>query len=544
MLIGAVSYALFIKTQEQSDVNSISTISCLSLTIENVSEYIEEDYTIKLDNAYPVEDAEGLKQEPYKFKVTNNCEYMNILEINLETLEVNNPLSREYVKASIDGYDGVLVSRGEEREVTVEGANNSNNIYTTLINGKETREFELRLWIDESASIEEMGKTYLSKVVINGIAEPEINNPSPKYWNEAADGTLLAAIRTNNPKATIIGNELTKPGVEVSTTDEGLRATVDDYGVSYYYRGAVENNYVVFAGMCWRIVRITGDGSIKLVLYNYNPNELDNPCNETGSDLAFARYDNSENGQKGASNFRDGDKIYQNAGAGYMYGVPGSNIYLEEHANVNDSVILTNLKKWYDKIFIISAIKNNLADVIWCSDKSVLTDNSYNPLNLSNVKNTGVNRDITYYSATKRLIVPDEATPSLKCGKTKNNNKLSKYTSLDINYGNGALNGYKIGLLTADEIAYAGAIYNSENSSYYLIKNANISYWWTLTPSHFNNINTFTFDVRPNGTFGGSANGVIYRLRPSIALIPSVTLNSTIINQEGTAAHPFVINEG
>ena len=40
----------------------------------------------------------------------------------------------------------------------------------------------------------------------------------------------------------------------------------DDYGVSYYYRGAVEDNYVTFADMCWRIVRIQGDGSVKLIL--------------------------------------------------------------------------------------------------------------------------------------------------------------------------------------------------------------------------------------------------------------------------------------
>ncbi len=58
----------------------------------------------------------------------------------------------------------------------------------------------------------------------------------------------------------------------------GVFKAEDDYGTSYYYRGAVENNYVVFANMCWRVVRVVGDGSIKLTLYNYNPNSVANPC--------------------------------------------------------------------------------------------------------------------------------------------------------------------------------------------------------------------------------------------------------------------------
>jgi hypothetical protein len=66
----------------------------------------------------------------------------------------------------------------------------------------------------------------------------------------------------------------------------------DDYGTSYYFRGNITNNFVSFAGMCWRIVRVTGDGSIKLALYNYNPNSASNPCaaSEDGDTNAFARY--------------------------------------------------------------------------------------------------------------------------------------------------------------------------------------------------------------------------------------------------------------
>ena len=48
----------------------------------------------------------------------------------------------------------------------------------------------------------------------------------------------------------------------------GMYATTDQDGTTYYYRGAVDNNYVDFAGYTWRIVRINGDGTIRLILNN------------------------------------------------------------------------------------------------------------------------------------------------------------------------------------------------------------------------------------------------------------------------------------
>ena len=55
---------------------------------------------------------------------------------------------------------------------------------------------------------------------------------------------------------------------EAYSVEKTLSKTIDTYGNTYYYRGGVEDNYVNFAGMCWKIIRIAGDGSIKLILDN------------------------------------------------------------------------------------------------------------------------------------------------------------------------------------------------------------------------------------------------------------------------------------
>lgn len=75
----------------------------------------------------------------------------------------------------------------------------------------------------------------------------------------------------------------TRVGSEVATSNEGLISIEDNKGTSYYFRGNVDNNYVMIGDLTFRIVRINGDGTIRIVLNNvldearpYNTNSLAN----------------------------------------------------------------------------------------------------------------------------------------------------------------------------------------------------------------------------------------------------------------------------
>ena len=100
-----------------------------------------------------------------------------------------------------------------------------------------------------------------------------------------------------------------------NTTEALLASTEDDYGTSYYFRGAVKNNYVEFANKCWRIVRITGDGSVKLVLHNDNTSNAANPCSSANNstNAAYARYSGTTYNSEFNTNAND------NAYVGFMY---------------------------------------------------------------------------------------------------------------------------------------------------------------------------------------------------------------------------------
>ena len=146
-----------------------------------------------------------------------------------------------------------------------------------------------------------------------------------------------------------------------------LASAEDDYGTSYYFRGAVKNNYVQFANKCWRIVRIVGDGSVKLVLHNDNTTKVANPCSSANNsnNAAFARYSGTTYNSAFNSSYND------NAYVGFMYGATGASDYASAHANTNKSTILNNLESWYKNN--LESYENKLADTIWCNDKSTFT---------------------------------------------------------------------------------------------------------------------------------------------------------------------------
>ena len=299
-----------------------------------------------------------------------------------------------------------------------------------------------------------------------------------------------------------------------NTTEALLASTEDDYGTSYYFRGAVKNNYVQFANKCWRIVRVNGDGSVKLVLHNDNTSSSSSPCaaSNNSTTAAFARYSGSTYNTAFNSSYND------NAYVGFMYGTAGSSDYASTHANTNKSDILKNLETWYNNN--LKTYESKLADTIWCNDKSTVSGG------------LGYGTNATDYGAYNRLASTKQ--PTLKCPNDNNGGKLSKFTVDDTTNGNGNLT-YKIGLLTADEIAFAGSIAYTYNRSTYLQENTGTTWWWSLSPSGFVGDSAVVWSVY-SGDLGGDGVYSDDGLRPAISLV-----SSTNVTGNGTSDNPYVV---
>ena len=237
----------------------------------------------------------------------------------------------------------------------------------------------------------------------------------------------------------------------VEATNGYLCKAKDAYGDSYYYRGNVTNNYVKFADKYWRIVRINGDGTVR-VIYD--------------GTSAHANGESSEDRQIGTSAFNS--SYNDNAYVGYMYGATGASTYAAAHANTNNSTIKTYIDNWYKTNILGTANEQYLADNVFCNDRSLAGNNT----------GTGAGTSESYY---RWYNGPWESE-----SYSKYNNKMmltcpqknDAFTVSDTTNGNGALT-YPVGLLSTDEIALAGG-WNASNSGYYLYSG---QVWWASSPS-------------------------------------------------------------
>ncbi len=158
------------------------------------------------------------------------------------------------------------------------------------------------------------------------------------YFKEAsAYDDCVSEYGSDNPQCSILAN-LDTSGACPTVNDDGsvkvtgaestngyLCSAKDDYGTSYYYRGNVTNNYVKFAGFYWRIIRVNGDGSIRMI-YAGDASVID-ALDETTKQTVMANgYDDSSTlyTQIGTSAYNS--NYGNNAYVGYMY---GSNIWGE-----------------------------------------------------------------------------------------------------------------------------------------------------------------------------------------------------------------------
>ena len=301
--------------------------------------------------------------------------------------------------------------------------------------------------------------------------------------------------------------------------EKELSYTSDDYGTSYYYRGNVIDNYVNFASMCWRIVRIEGDGSIKLILEDNNAE-----CN---------------------SNLYTGNFIISNG----LYGTMETNGTIN-YINQSDSNYMINSFKTFqstlnsaimNKYGNAESISTKLKKENWCIDISSYSDRAGNENINQNqiIENINNNADI-FFGSFKRLYgqkiyTNTSLSPTLNCDNY-NNMIVSKYMDNNDIY---------VGTITADEAVYAGAEINVKKSNIYLyndyFKKQTSKYWMTLSPALYRNSNLATFSFYYNGSFSGisptsSSNGLL-GIRPAIVLANSIEITSG----DGTKTNPYII---
>ena len=209
-------------------------------------------------------------------------------------------------------------------------------------------------------------------------------------------------------------------------------------------------------------------------------------------------------------------------------------------SNVKNSNAKKQLELWYQNKFSVltngindTPVTDYLVDNIWCNDRSVVPK-YYNSSGsfVNNSNQTGyLLTSHTFYAGRSRLLDPKIGyrSAALECA-----NASDKFSATST-FGNAKLT-YPVGLITADEVALAGGVYNQKNEKYYLRTNGN---YWTMTPSHFYSTNAYAdeFNVYPTGLLRSDHVTYGRGLRPVINLSSSTLISGG----DGSVEHPFTI---
>ena len=416
---------------------------------------------------------------------------------------------------------------------------------------------------------------YSSKILYQIIASKSVLDDRASTYVTSSTGINFGAISSDTNGKGIY---------EIASTKN------DTYPI-YYYRGAVDNNNVKFGGFCWKIIRTTNTGGVKLI-YNGSPDETGNCTSTTGTDtqIGTSRFNYPSSpayaGYMYGTRYTHSSKTSSNLNTSYVYGkdvtysggtytltntmtttgtwatdyntlnnnhytcfstgTTCSSVYYvyftsssiaryitltngkkiedaldemlnESNINTTNSTVKTQVDNWYNTN--LSSYTSYIEDTIYCNDRSISELNGWNP-------NGGDTTNSLYFSTYTRIEI--NISPSLAC-----NRMIDRFT-ISSSIGNGALT-YPIGLLTSDEVMYAGGKGSTGNSTYYLYTNQS---YWVNSPTIFGNNGGSTHIVSSSGSIVSADISVSSGHRPVISLKP----NTMVSSGDGTSTNPYVIS--
>ncbi len=598
-----ISYAAFSYTGTGQKLNTITT-GAISM------EYVESTNVISMNNALPTTDSTGKKLsnsgEYFDFTVKSSIAGNTDINYEIAAKEENgNTFSGQNVKF----YLTKVNSDGTEEEAMppkTYSEDPTGNVYTGRPSdmmslfvrnlnqqGDTEIKYRLRLWVDESYNPQNDngGLVYKVKVNVYGqtsdtVAEVEDTYCKDNGFTKLSDCMLVM----NNHEAT---TDIAKTNIKAKETPnfakiapndtetDGLYMAEDDEGESYYYRGAVKNNYVSFAGFTWRIIRRNGDGSVRMIYSGKSTTDTgeavtigNSGFNSKYWDPTYVGYKYNEdfelhenNGTTGYDRFTNTSKY--NYGTGYTFDASTKKFTLtgtikqltwkDNHDEIVKSQLYSCLNTSCNVVYKVTGYQNDTrmtVKPISHSSKSLATaqtnntnsaikitiDNWYkNNLTTYTSKladetfcndrsissETGYKTDSnTYYGSYNRNV--DRRAPSLKCAQANDKFKVSNASAkLD----------YPVALITADELAMAGGVFYISNTNYYLY---NGQYQWSLSPgtfdSHYSIANVW--NVGPSGDLDPWDNVTAsFGARPVINL----KADTQITKGDGTALNPYVV---
>ena len=380
----------------------------------------------------------------------------------------------------------------------------------TIVKAKETLNGTLTVTLNKVAT-EEVREEYVCELTFNAVERDTLGVASTNLYNMIKNNADTTTTINYSIRSGAIGKETN--GIYTTTATEGNIPV-------YYYRGKVDNN-IIFGNYCWKIIRTTETGGVKLI---YNGVPTDGKCKtQTGSDTQIGTS---------AWNTKYDDAAY----VGYMFGInnTGNSTSKEEaQTNTYESTIKTYIDNWF---------KNNmlnydkyLEDTVFCNDRSTVNAGNNNGFGTP-YTNLGYGKKPTIFGAHSRSLYHTiVANPTLIC--PQHNDKFT----VDSKNGNGKLE-YSVGLITSDEMVLAG-FGTTGNKSSADIDNSNYlntkTRYWGFSPANLDALGAAGVSQIDSDSYINYSNvSYNFGVRPVISLKSGTVVEPT---GEGTTINPYVV---
>ena len=568
----SISYAFFKVASSNNNANTNVTINgaalCMSLQLSS------DNITISNEYAVPISDSKALSSDTYKTSVTitNNCntsQSFNLLLVpnSFNTMPIK-ALKYALVEEGVTPTSGTLISNEYLLDSTIqkqllaiknENLNSGFSVGSGTVSSG-TKTYSLYLWIDKDEGSLGNGSTM---------------NKSLNAYLTLGSGSTIGDLKLDLYHT--IENRYNQDKTYLGLYNGEGAATYAN--PVYYYKGNVQNNNVLFAGFCWKIVRTTETGGVKIV---YNGIQKNGSCNNTGTDSQIGRsafnssynspsyvgymynkvYAYSDKSMSSESNIVFGNSFtYANGtytlkdtktvatwSSGYntinnnhytcmTTGTTCSSIYYVYYASSSNAyyITLTNGKSVNDalnemlyaddvnkndstiKTYIDSWYESNIKDKY----DNKLEDTVFcNDRSMSNESSNGWN-PIGGSTSTSLQFKNYNANQSLVCANETDRFSMSNPK---------AKLKYPIGLLSLPELSLSG--YGS--SHYY----NNGQYVWLASPFSFISNDAYV-GLADSGGLAGSDVVDSGGVRPSVSIQPGTSFSSG----DGSFTNPFVIGD-
>ena len=532
LTISGITYAILTWTSSRVNIGLTSNCFTIDYTkgqdITNQSIKLIDEKDLISDGKFTIKDGIALTYANIGIKSTCTIEGYGILKLNVTSL------SDAFTTGNSKGSLKYAVLKNTSSSSTITVTSLLNQSFDLVTRGSITKLGTIDI-LTEQLSNNEIYKYLIVVYIDNSLVDNDVigssfagNISAEAYQGKLGADYILQRLHSLNSSivldtsktpdfSTVSGNNGVKKNLQNNSTiasnqgdgTKGIYSAEDDFGTSYYFRGTVENNYVKFANYYWRIIRINGDGSIRMIYSGTSAHA--NGTKNNDMKIGNSLY-----------NTNDNDNTY----VGYKIGSTGSSTYANTHSNAGNSTIKTYIDNWYETN--LKEYKYYLKDTIYCNDRKVVNINNVGGMTLTG-DGTGTNESA--YAGFDRTYVSH--SPTLKC-----ENKNDRFT-VNNTIGNMELV-YPIALATSDELVYAGAtgidpatMTYIANTEFYLY---NGEFYWTMTPFGFAGGGAGVGYLRGSGSVDLNRVGNYRGVRPVVSL-----RSDAIFGGSGTMNDPFVI---